>query len=94
MIIFVRGSDFSSQGVMCRTLQGHGHWVNTMALSTDYSLQTGAFDPSDRTLDHLGVREMPCEQSCDSVECHVILITYSRGVETEGFDSIQLLEGV
>lgn len=28
---------------MC-SLKGHGHWVNTMSLSTDYALRTGAFD--------------------------------------------------
>ncbi|XP_071537073.1 notchless protein homolog 1 isoform X3 [Panulirus ornatus] len=33
------------KGVMCRTLQGHGHWVNTLALNTDYVLRIGAFDP-------------------------------------------------
>lgn len=37
-----RGED----GALCRTLQGHGHWVNTMALSTDYVLRTGPFDPA------------------------------------------------
>lgn len=41
-----RGED----GVLCRTLQGHGHWVNTMALSTDYVMRTGAFEPSKATL--------------------------------------------
>lgn len=35
-----------SQGILCRTLEGHGHWVNTLALSTDYVLRTAAFDPS------------------------------------------------
>lgn len=30
------------QGVMCRTLEGHAHWVNTLALSTDYVLRTQA----------------------------------------------------
>jgi hypothetical protein len=40
----------SFQGVLCRTLQGHGHWVNTLALSTDYVLRTGAFDPAYATL--------------------------------------------
>ncbi|KAG7174648.1 Notchless protein 1-like [Homarus americanus] len=35
----------ASDGVMCRTLQGHGHWVNTLALNTDYVLRTGACDP-------------------------------------------------
>ncbi|XP_010493116.1 PREDICTED: notchless protein homolog [Camelina sativa] len=33
-------------GARCLTakLEGHGHWVNSLALSTDYVLRTGAFD--------------------------------------------------
>jgi ribosome assembly protein 4 len=27
-----------------RSLKGHGHWVNTLTLSTEYTLRTGAFD--------------------------------------------------
>ena len=57
MLYFV----FLWQGVLCRTLQGHGHWVNTMALSTDYILRTGAFDPSDRTIEPAGIKGMSCE---------------------------------
>ena len=38
------------QGVLCRTLQGHAHWVNTLALSTDYVMRTGAFDPANAKL--------------------------------------------
>ncbi|XP_074830395.1 A-kinase anchor protein 10, mitochondrial isoform X1 [Natator depressus] len=41
-----RGQD----GILCRTLQGHGHWVNTMALSTDYVLRTGAFEPAEASV--------------------------------------------
>lgn len=37
----------SEDGALCRTLQGHAHWVNTLALSTDYVLRTGAFEPSE-----------------------------------------------
>ncbi|ELT87611.1 hypothetical protein CAPTEDRAFT_179885 [Capitella teleta] len=37
-------------GTLCRTLQGHGHWVNHLALSTGYALRTGAYDPSKATL--------------------------------------------
>lgn len=33
------------QGAMCRTFQGHGHWVNTLALNTDYVLRIGAYEP-------------------------------------------------
>lgn len=32
---------------MCRSLEGHGHWVNTMCLNTDYVIRTGAFEPSE-----------------------------------------------
>ncbi|RZF33966.1 hypothetical protein LSTR_LSTR012086 [Laodelphax striatellus] len=35
-------SVFSSKEVTLRTLQGHAHWVNTLALSTDYVLRTSA----------------------------------------------------
>ena len=51
------------QGVLCRTLQGHGHWVNTMALSTGYALRTGAYDPSDTSLGYMGVQGLSCECS-------------------------------
>ncbi|KAK9702736.1 ribosome assembly [Basidiobolus ranarum] len=35
---------WDSEGKLVKTLEGHGHWVNTMALSTDSVLRTGAFD--------------------------------------------------
>lgn len=35
----------ANDGVLCRTLEGHAHWVNTLALNTDYILRIGAFDP-------------------------------------------------
>lgn len=35
----------ADDGVLCRTLEGHGHWVNSLALSTDYVLRTGPFHP-------------------------------------------------
>ena len=31
-------------GVMENELKGHAHWVNCLALSTDYVLRTGCFD--------------------------------------------------
>ncbi|MCL4116844.1 UNVERIFIED_CONTAM: hypothetical protein GTU68_064523 [Idotea baltica] len=37
----------AEDGVMCRTLEGHGHWVNTLALSTDYAIRTGASNPQE-----------------------------------------------
>lgn len=35
----------AEDGILCRTLEGHAHWVNTLALSTDYVLRTGPFHP-------------------------------------------------
>ncbi|CAM0142958.1 ribosome assembly [Umbelopsis sp. WA50703] len=35
---------WNSSGVLVKTLQGHGHWVNTLALSTDFVLRTGPYD--------------------------------------------------
>ena len=43
---------FSLQGMLCRTLQGHGHWVNILALSTDYVMRTGAYDPRNADIVH------------------------------------------
>ncbi|XP_031483494.1 notchless protein homolog [Nymphaea colorata] len=34
----------TNQGKLVRELKGHGHWVNTLALNTEYVLRTGAFD--------------------------------------------------
>lgn len=45
------------QGAICRTLQGHGHWVNTIALNTDYVLRTGPYDPSKASLVYRDINE-------------------------------------
>lgn len=41
-----RSDTASSQGLLCRTLEGHAHWVNTLALSTEYVLRIGLYDPA------------------------------------------------
>jgi ribosome assembly protein 4 len=35
---------WSREGRLIRELNGHGHWVNTMALHTDFALRTGCYD--------------------------------------------------
>jgi ribosome assembly protein 4 len=30
----------TKKGTLARELKGHGHWVNTLALSTDYVIRT------------------------------------------------------
>lgn len=34
----------NENGKLCRVLMGHAHWINTMAMSTEYALRTGPFD--------------------------------------------------
>jgi ribosome assembly protein 4 len=34
----------AKDGKLVRVLRGHGHWVNTLALSSEYALRTGPFD--------------------------------------------------
>ncbi|XP_067639136.1 protein Notchless [Eurosta solidaginis] len=46
----------ASDGVLCRTFSGHAHWVNNIALSTDYVLRTGPFHPvTDRKLKYSNI---------------------------------------
>lgn len=35
----------AEDGTLCRTFSGHAHWVNNLALNTDYVLRTGPFHP-------------------------------------------------
>jgi len=35
---------FTPEGKIVRILKGHAHWVNTLALNTDYVIRCGAFD--------------------------------------------------
>ncbi|GLH11226.1 Protein Notchless [Gryllus bimaculatus] len=44
-LLYSSSQDRTIKGVMCRTLEGHAHWVNTLALSTDYVLRIGSCDP-------------------------------------------------
>lgn len=47
---------------MCRTLEGHAHWVNTLALNVDYVLRTGPFqlgknaDKTDNLLEYAKIQ--------------------------------------
>jgi ribosome assembly protein 4 len=47
----------AEDGILCRTLQGHAHWVNTLALSTDYAIRTGSFDPANSHIIPKGTTE-------------------------------------
>lgn len=34
----------ATDGKLVRVFKGHGHWVNTLALSSEHVLRTGAYD--------------------------------------------------
>lgn len=42
----------AENGILTQELKGHAHWVNTLALSTDYVLRTGCFDHTQKTFDN------------------------------------------
>ncbi|KAK7087632.1 notchless protein homolog 1-like [Littorina saxatilis] len=52
-----------SDGVLCRSLEGHAHWVNTLAINTDYVMRTGAYDPAEAKLVKAEVTDSPEELS-------------------------------
>lgn len=35
---------WTPEGSLFKNLEGHAHWINTLALSSDYAIRTGAFD--------------------------------------------------
>ncbi|KAI8034952.1 hypothetical protein M5D96_012299 [Drosophila gunungcola] len=54
----------SADGILCRTFSGHAHWVNNIALSTDYVLRTGPFHPvKDRSKSHLSLSTEELQES-------------------------------
>eukprot|EP00696_Hemimastix_kukwesjijk_P004958 gnl/Hemi2/1632_TR582_c0_g13_i1.p1 gnl/Hemi2/1632_TR582_c0_g13~~gnl/Hemi2/1632_TR582_c0_g13_i1.p1 ORF type:complete len:521 (-),score=88.10 gnl/Hemi2/1632_TR582_c0_g13_i1:146-1681(-) len=59
----------ATNGAPIRTLNGHGHWVNTLALSTAYVLRTGAFDPlsNDHPTDPVAARALALKRYQDAL---------------------------
>ena len=52
-----------------RVLKGHGHWVNTLALSTEHVLRTGAFDQHGKAPEaHVAARQAAAARYAES--CH------------------------
>uniref|UniRef100_A0A1I8B332 WD_REPEATS_REGION domain-containing protein n=1 Tax=Meloidogyne hapla TaxID=6305 RepID=A0A1I8B332_MELHA len=37
----------TNDGVLCRTLEGHAHWINTLASNVDYVIRIGSFSPEE-----------------------------------------------
>lgn len=64
----------SENGAHYRTLTGHAHWINTLALNVDYVLRIGAYDPETQTT---------CENAEVWMLCHFRGRMYERLVEDE-----------
>lgn len=47
----------ASSGKLVRTLEGHAHWVNTLALNTDYVIRTGQYDHTGSVAPDVAERE-------------------------------------
>jgi hypothetical protein len=47
MVWNVGGEGAKTSATHVRTLTGHAHRVNALALNTDYLCRTGAFDPAE-----------------------------------------------
>ena len=47
---------WNDKGTLVRTLTGHGHWVNTLALNTEYILRTENFDYKTKKIAEVGNR--------------------------------------
>ncbi|KAK5976578.1 Proteasome endopeptidase complex [Trichostrongylus colubriformis] len=61
-------------GVICRNLTGHAHWINTLALNTDYALRTSCFDP-----------KTGCNRPSSEAECQkVALRRYEEALKVCG----------
>ncbi|EFN51765.1 hypothetical protein CHLNCDRAFT_56362 [Chlorella variabilis] len=56
----------AADGRLVRSLKGHGHWVNTMSLSTDYALRTGAFDHMGLAPGDIDARKAAAQQRYDA----------------------------
>ncbi|CAL2035014.1 unnamed protein product [Caenorhabditis brenneri] len=54
----------ADDGVMCKNMTGHAHWINTLALNTDYALRTSCFEPSKRCIKPDSIEE--CQKVAQS----------------------------
>lgn len=69
------------------SLKGHGHWVNTMSLSTDYALRTGAFD-------HTGAAPADADAAKAAAQARYDAARGGRPERLATGASAQLLQGV
>ncbi|XP_035224028.1 notchless protein homolog 1-like isoform X2 [Stegodyphus dumicola] len=80
----------ASDGVLCRTLQGHGHWVNTLALNSDYVLRTGPFDPRQADLVYREVTETPKQLSEMALKRYTAAMNGQQELMVSGSDDFTM----
>ena len=82
----------SSDGALCRTLQGHGHWVNVLALNTDYVMRTAAFEPSKAQIVHEESSLNEAEQKAEALKRYnKVLANVQDEYMVSGSDDFKLM---
>ncbi|KAF6035046.1 nle1 [Bugula neritina] len=81
----------ADDGVLCRTLQGHAHWVNTLALNTDYVMRTGAFNPAKATIVPLEDKSSMAEKQQQALDRYNKVKGSSPEVLVSGSDDFTLI---
>jgi len=71
----------AADGAMKCALQGHGHWVNTLALSTDYVLRMGAYDPASGDVGHIADKRSDSEKLDAAKKRYAAVLSSSGGSE-------------
>merc|ERR1712238_399239 len=82
----------TTDGALCRTLQGHGHWVNVLALNTDYVMRTAAFEPSKAQIVHEVQVRNENEQKIEALKRYDnVLKNIGEELMVSGADDFQLI---
>jgi len=82
----------TTDGALCRTLQGHGHWVNVLALNTDYVMRTAAFEPSKAQIVHEEQAKNENEQKIEALKRYDnVLKNIGEELMVSGSDDFQLI---
>lgn len=63
----------AEDGVLCRTLQDHGHWVNTLALNTDYAMRTAVIDFLGKETDPMKIATTKYNEVIERTGCELLV---------------------
>jgi ribosome assembly protein 4 len=83
---------FSDKGEWLKVYEGHGHWINTMSINTEFILRTGFYDYETRPDDFTGLNKMSyLEKGTLKEKKEAALKRYNRIKSTFNFSHIDRL---